>query len=182
MLLLKSLSHLYLMHQTRKTLRERQTSTKAAHYPHMALFLVPLASYPANFIKICWPNAFQQITAEKRFSRSIMFDYKSCSRVAWSHDPACTVPLTCQRTSRDKVTLLGFGSRSTPIWHCQKCNILHFPVLRLKGDPEQSRNLTRCFLYHCRSILKISSKSVKNFLSNVANRQRKAKTLRPSRL
>jgi len=26
-------------------------------------------------------------------------------------------------------------------------------------------------LYHCRAILKISSKSVKNFLSNVANRQ-----------
>jgi len=33
---------------------------------------------------------------EKRFSRSKIFDHKSCSRVAWSRDPDCAFPLTCQ--------------------------------------------------------------------------------------
>jgi len=36
------------------------------------------------------------------------------------------------------------------------------------GSPH---NLMNCSLYHCRAILKISSKSVNNCLSNVANRQ-----------
>ena len=71
--------------------------------------------------------------------------------------------------------LLCVASRSlnTPIWHCQKCSIriLHFPVLRMKGEPDHPQNLTSCSLHHYRAILKISSKSVKNFLSNVANRQ-----------
>jgi len=32
----------------------------------------------------------------------------SCSGVTWSHDPACGIPLTCESTSRDRVTLLRF--------------------------------------------------------------------------
>ena len=35
-----------------KALRERRPPPKAAYYPHMALLLVSLPSYPENFINI----------------------------------------------------------------------------------------------------------------------------------
>ena len=34
------------------------------------------------------------------------------------------------------------------------------------GDPDQLKNLINCFLFHCRAILKILSKSAHNFLNN----------------
>ena len=44
--------------------------------------------------------------------------------------------------------------------------------LKIAGSRSgSSHNLMNCSLYHCRAILKISSKSVNNCLSNVANRQ-----------
>ena len=51
---------------------------------------------------------------------------------------------------------------------------------------DHPQNLINCYLYYCLAILKISSKSVKNFLSNIANRQinkqtNKMKTLPPWR-
>ena len=56
------------------------------------------------------------------------------------------------------ITWLSYSAAlNTPIWHCQKCNILRFPVLRLKGEPDQPQNLISCSLYHCRATLKISS-------------------------
>jgi len=39
------------------------------------------------------------------------------------------------------------------------------------ASSDHLQNLISCSLYHCRAILKISSKSIKNFLSNVANSQ-----------
>ena len=110
-----------------------------------------------------------------------MFDYNSRSRVAWSRDPA-VLALSHIHVNEHHVTqLLRFA-------HCQKCSILHFPVLRLKGELDHLQNLNSCSLYHCRAILKISSKSVNSFLSNVANREtdrqtnkqaNKVKTLSP---
>ena len=66
----------------------------------------------------CWKTVFPQQN----------FDYNSGSRVAWSRDPACTVPLTCQWTSRASVTLRRFGGRWLPPYGSHKCSILHFPA------------------------------------------------------
>ena len=44
------------------------------------------------------------------------------------------------------------------------------------ASSDHLQNLTNCSLYHCRAILKILSKSVKNFLRNVANRQTSKQT------
>ena len=43
-------------------------------------------------------------------------------------------------------------------------------------DPNHSHNLINCFLYHCLGILKISSKSLSNFLSNAINRKTNEQT------
>ena len=98
----------------------------------------------------CWKTAFPQ--------------QNLCSRVAWSCDPACAVLLTIMSVN---ITWLSYSASLwrpliTPMWHCQKCSILHFPVLRLKSEPDQPQNLYIYSLYHCRAILIISSKSVEN--------------------
>ena len=91
-----------------------ETSVKAAYYPHIIPCIIAVAELSWKFhqnplIKRistdnCWKTVFPQQ----------MFDYNSRSRVAWSRDPACAVPITCQRTSRDSVTPLRSGSRSLP--------------------------------------------------------------------
>ena len=43
-------------------------------------------------------------------------------------------------------------------------------------DPDHPHNLINCSMYHCQAILKISSESVKNFVSNVGNRQTNRQT------
>ena len=49
----------------------------------------------------------------------------------------------------------------------------HYPILSRffdleseHGDPDHLKSLINCYLYHCRGILKMSSKSAYNILSN----------------
>ena len=46
-----------------------------------------------------------------------------------------------------------------------------FPLDSQPGDPELHQILITCFFYHPGRLSKMSSQSVYNFLSNVANRQ-----------
>ena len=79
-------------------------------------------------IKIRQSNTLQQITAEKRLSRSTIFDYKSCSRVAEYGHVTLLAPFHLHVNEHHVTQLL--ASLSLPIQPPPFSNV-HYPHMAL---------------------------------------------------
>ena len=85
-----------------------------------------------------------------------LIDLVNCDNRDDIHDCASLLrPFAGKQEYSESADLFGQGSLLPPHW---------IPDLKSQhGDPN---NLINCSLYHCRAILKISSKSAHNLLSN----------------